>query len=41
MLSCLIPHRKEYYQLIAALADRLVAGGNAAYRRFNGLGGAA
>ncbi len=39
MLSSLMPQRKEFYELLAALSDRVVAGGNATLRLLNGLGG--
>ncbi len=39
MLSSLMPQRREFYELLAALADRVVAGANATLRLLNGLGG--
>jgi hypothetical protein len=39
MLSSLMPQRKEFYELLAALSDRVVAGANATLRLMNGLGG--
>ncbi len=38
MLSSLMPQRKEFYVLLAALSDRVVAGANATLRLLNGLG---
>ncbi len=38
MLSSLMPQRREFYELLAALADRVVAGANATLRLLNGLG---
>ena len=38
MFSSLMPQRKEFYELAAALSDRVVAGANAALRLINGLG---
>ncbi|MBK8889601.1 MAG: DUF47 family protein [Dechloromonas sp.] len=38
MLSSLMPQRKEFYVLLATLADRVVAGANATLRLMNGLG---
>ena len=38
MFSSLMPQRKEFFQLLAALADRVVAGANATLRLMNGLG---
>ena len=38
MLSSLMPQRKEFYELLAALSDRVVAGANATLRLMNGLG---
>jgi hypothetical protein len=34
-----MPQRKEFYELLAALSDRVVAGANATLRLMNGLGG--
>lgn len=34
-----MPQRREFYELLAALADRVVAGANATLRLLNGLGG--
>ena len=39
MLSSLMPQRREFYELLAALSDRVVAGANATLRLMNGLGG--
>lgn len=38
MFSSLMPQRKEFYELLAAHSDRVVAGANAALRLINGLG---
>ena len=34
-----MPQRREFYELLAALSDRVVAGANATLRLMNGLGG--
>lgn len=38
MFSSLMPRRKEFFELLAAHSDRVVAGGNATLRLINGLG---
>ena len=38
MFSSLMPQRKEFYELLAAHSDRVVAGANAVLRLMNGLG---
>jgi uncharacterized protein len=38
MFSMLMPQRKEFYELLAAHSDRVVAGANAMLRLMNGLG---
>jgi hypothetical protein len=38
MFSSLMPQRKEFFELLAAHSDRVVAGANAAFRLMNGLG---
>ena len=38
MFSSLMPHRREFYELLAAHSDRVVAGANAVLRLMNGLG---
>jgi predicted phosphate transport protein (TIGR00153 family) len=38
MFSNLMPQRKEFYELLAAHSDRVVAAANAALRLMNGLG---
>ena len=38
MFSSLMPQRKEFFGLLAAHSDRVVAGANAALRLINGLG---
>ena len=38
MFSSLMPQRKEFFELMAAHSDRLVAGANAALRLMNSLG---
>lgn len=38
MFSNLMPQRKEFYELLTAHSDRLVAGANATLRLMNGLG---
>lgn len=38
MFSNLMPKRKEFYELLAAHSDRVVAGANATLRLMNGLG---
>ena len=38
MFSSLMPQRKEFYELLAAHSDRVVAGANAVLRLLNGLG---
>ncbi|MDP3654477.1 MAG: DUF47 family protein [Rhodoferax sp.] len=38
MFSSFMPQRKEFYELLAAHSDRVVAGANAALRLINGLG---
>ncbi len=38
MFSYLMPHRKEFFTLLAAHSDRVVAGANATLRLTNGLG---
>lgn len=38
MFSSLMPKRKEFYELLAAHSDRVVAGANATLRLMNGLG---
>ncbi len=38
MFSSLMPQRKEFYELLAAHADRVVAGANAVLHLMNGLG---
>ena len=39
MFSSLMPQRREFYDLLAAHSDRVVAGANATLRLVNGLGG--
>jgi predicted phosphate transport protein (TIGR00153 family) len=39
MFSSLMPQRKEFFDLLAAHSDRVVAGANATLRLVNGLGG--
>jgi len=39
MFSMLMPKRREFYDLLAAHSDRVVAGANATLRLVNGLGG--
>ncbi|MBN8478227.1 MAG: DUF47 family protein [Burkholderiales bacterium] len=38
MFSSLMPQRREFYELLAAHSDRVVAGANAVLRLMNGLG---
>lgn len=38
MFSSLMPQRKEFFELLAAHSDRVVAGANATLRLMNGLG---
>ena len=38
MFSSLMPQRKEFFELLAAHSDRVVAGANATLRLINGLG---
>ena len=38
MFSSLMPQRKEFYELLAAHSERVVAGANATLRLMNGLG---
>ena len=38
MFSSLMPQRKEFFELLAAHSDRVVAGANAVLRLINGLG---
>ena len=38
MFSSLMPQRAEFFELLAAHADRVVAGANATLRLMNGLG---
>ena len=38
MFSRLMPQRKEFFELLAAHSDRVVAGANATLRLMNGLG---
>ncbi len=38
MFSSLMPQRKEFFELLAAHSDRVVAGANATLRLLNGLG---
>ena len=38
MFSSLMPQRAEFYELLAAHSDRVVAGANATLRLMNGLG---
>ena len=38
MFSSLMPQRKEFFELLAAHSDRVVAGATAAFRLMNGLG---
>ena len=38
MFSSLMPQRKEFYELLAAHSDRVVAGANATLRLVNSLG---
>jgi predicted phosphate transport protein (TIGR00153 family) len=38
VFSSLMPQRKEFYELLAAHSDRVVAGANAVLRLMNGLG---
>ena len=38
MISSLMPQRKEFFELLAAHSDRVVAGANATLRLMNGLG---
>ena len=39
MFSALMPQRREFFDLLAAHSDRVVAGANATLRLVNGLGG--
>ena len=38
MFSSLMPQRKEFFELLSAHSDRVVAGANATLRLMNGLG---
>lgn len=38
MFSSLMPQRKEFFELLAAHSERVVAGANATLRLINGLG---
>ena len=38
MFSSLMPQRAEFFELLAAHSDRVVAGANATLRLMNGLG---